>query len=284
MTESLRDRAAPGGPPTGDPAAALRARLDPRVLRAFPEIDWLSEVDSTNAWLLARPQRALGVGAVCIADAQLAGRGRRGRTWLSPPQGNLYLSARWRLPPLGAALGGLGLVAGVVAAEAVATLGVPGVRLKWPNDLVCESDGALAKLGGVLVETGGVAGGEVTAVIGIGLNVAPLPAPEREAVTQRVADLQTQAGAPVSRLALAGAVIEGLADALPLFTREGLAGFARRWADLDALAGRAVTVLMADAELQGLAEGLAPDGALRVRCDDGVRTVHAAEVSVRAAS
>jgi BirA family biotin operon repressor/biotin-[acetyl-CoA-carboxylase] ligase len=272
---------------SGDPASAaeaLRSRLSPAARAAFTTVDWLAEVDSTNAWLLAGAAGASGGGAICIADTQHAGRGRRGRDWISPPGGNLYFSARWRFPPLGAALAGLGLVAGVVAAEAVAGLGMPGVGLKWPNDLVCTAGDGLAKLGGVLVEASGAPGGDVIAVVGIGINLLPLPAAQRERLDQPVADLHTLAGQPVAALTLAACLTEGLALALPQFEQAGLEVFAQRWAALDVLRGRTVTVHEADGEFRGQAAGIDADGALRIMTANGERHVHAGDVSVRGAA
>jgi BirA family biotin operon repressor/biotin-[acetyl-CoA-carboxylase] ligase len=258
-------------------AGRILAILSAGARDAFRRIHLLEEVDSTNRWLMDRPGDE--GAAVCIAARQSAGRGRRGRAWVSPTGGNVYFSARWQFGCMGPALAGLGLVAGVVAAEAIAARGIGGVGLKWPNDLVCD----VGKLGGVLLESrsSAGAGGGATVVIGIGINVA-LPDAMKAGLDQPAADLVSLAGAPVDADTLIAALMEGLAAALPHFEAQGLAPFRERWRALDRLDGRVVTVREAGGEWEGVALGIDTDGALRVRTAAGEERVHAADVSVRA--
>src|SRR5690606_17541279 len=134
-----------------------------------------------------------------------------GRAWASPLGANLYLSAARAFEGGLARLGGLGLVAGVAAAEALHALGHGAVRLKWPNDLVVAGpDGGLRKLGGLLVEGGGEQGGPVRAVVGIGLNVR-MPAAAGRDIAQPWCDLAgLSASAPQSRNAVAAALVAAL--------------------------------------------------------------------------
>src|SRR5690606_23941839 len=229
-----------------------------------------------------RPAPRDGV-AVLLAERQTGGRGRRGRGWASPLAANLYLSLARQFDGGLARLGGLSLVAGVAAAEALHALGFTAVRLKWPNDLVVVDDGTLRKLGGLLVEGGGEHAGPVRAVIGLGLNVR-MPATHGAAIDQPWIDLVTLASAaPPSRNHVAAALLGALLPALDRFDRDGLPAFLQRHAELDALAGREVVLHGGDGDRSGTAAGLAPDGALRVRLNDGsVQNFHAGEVSVRA--
>lgn len=94
----------------------------------------LPVVDSTNQYLLDRIAE-LHSGDACVAEYQQAGRGRRGRQWISPFGANLYLSMFWRLEQGPAAAMGLSLVIGMVMAEVLQRLGAADVRVKWPNDL-----------------------------------------------------------------------------------------------------------------------------------------------------
>src|SRR5690606_2853667 len=259
---------------------------DARARLADLEVAW--SIDSTNSELLRRQAPADGV-AVLLAERQTGGRGRRGRDWSSPLAANLYLSLARRFDGGLARLGGLSLVAGVAAAEALHALGLGEVRLKWPNDLVVEggrpgsSRGqALRKLGGLLVEGSGENAGPVRAVIGLGLNVR-MPAAHGRAIDQPWIDLAAMAGdALPSRNAVAAALLAALLPALDRFDREGLPGFLSRHAGLDALAGRDIVLHGGDGDRSGTALGLAPDGALRVRLADGrEQAFHAGEVSVR---
>jgi BirA family transcriptional regulator, biotin operon repressor / biotin---[acetyl-CoA-carboxylase] ligase len=252
---------------------AARARL------AALEVAW--SIDSTNSELLRRQPSPEGV-AVLLAERQTGGRGRRGRNWASPLAANLYLSLARSFEGGLARLGGLGLVAGVAAAEALQMIGIDGVRLKWPNDLVVSDGDGLRKLGGLLIEGSGEHAGPVRAVVGLGINVRMPPA-QAQAIEQPWIDLATLAGAGVpARNRIATALLAALLPALEQFDEDGLAAFLPRYSALDALAGREVTIHGGDADRTGTALGLASDGALRVRLADGeTRGFHAGEVSVR---
>lgn len=262
----------------------IRAAMDPAACRGLAALEVAWTIDSTNSALLARETPASGA-AVLLAERQTGGRGRRGRAWASPLAANIYLSAARRFGGGLARLAGLSLVAGVAAAEAMQDLGHAGVRLKWPNDLVvADEHGGLRKLGGLLVEGGGEGGGPARAVVGLGLNVA-MPAAQAGAIDQPWADLAALArGAVPDRNAVVAALLDHWLPAFDRFDAEGLAPFLPRHARLDALAGRPVRVHAADGTRDGVAIGLAPDGALQVRDAGGaVFPVHAGDVSVRPA-
>ena len=262
-------------------AAALEAAVSPAARAELAALDTAWVIDSTNAELLRRSTPMRG-SAVLLAERQTGGRGRRGRTWSSPLAAHLYLSLARHFGGGLARLGGLSLVAGVACVEALHALGHADVRLKWPNDLVVADtpDAGLRKLGGLLVEGGGEHGGPVRAVIGLGLNVRMPEAFARE-IDQPWCDLAMLSEAR-SRNAIAAVVLSHLLPALAEFDRDGLEPFLARYATLDALAGRAVTLHLHDGIVNAVAEGIAPDGALRVRLDDGaVRMLHSGEVSVR---
>lgn len=239
-------------------------------------------VDSTNTRLLRQPAPERGC-AVLLAERQSAGRGRRGRAWVSPLAAHLYLSVARRFRGGLGRLGGLSLVAGIAAAEALAELGLP-VRLKWPNDLVVgDGEGTPPrKLGGLLVEGGGEHAGPVRAVVGLGLNVR-MPAAAAAAIDQPWCDLAGLMDQVPDRNRLAAVLLGRLLPALRRFDEEGLDPFLPRHAAFDALAGREVVVDDGGRRLAGTALGLAADGALRVRlAGGGTRVFHAGEVSVRA--
>ncbi|MFT3897139.1 MAG: biotin--[acetyl-CoA-carboxylase] ligase [Thermomonas sp.] len=259
-------------------ADAIRASLSPaaRALLASLDVEWI--VDSSNSVLLRRAGIVDGAEALLV-EGQSGGRGRRGREWRSPLASNLYLSLARRYAGGLARLGGLSLAAGVAVAEALQSLGV-AVQLKWPNDLVVDG----RKLGGLLVEGGGEHAGPARAVVGLGLNVR-MPRDVARGIDQPWTDLATIApSAAASRNVLAATVLSALLPALEQFDREGLAPFRRRYAAFDALRDREIAVLGAGDPLQGVALGLAEDGGLRILTSSGdARTVHAGEVSVRAA-
>lgn len=260
----------------------IRDALPPAASARLETLDVAWSLDSTNSELLRRPAPTGGC-AVLLAERQTGGRGRRGRAWVSPLAAHVYLSVARRFDGGLARLGGLSLVAGVASCEALRAMGFGRVALKWPNDLVVMDGGVLRKLGGLLVEGSGEAAGAARAVTGIGVNVR-MPGPAAPGIDQPWTDLATLAGAPVSRNAVAGALLAHLLPALDAFDADGLAGFLPRYAALDALAGRPVVVRDAHAAWDGVACGIDGEGALRVRGADGVeRAVHAGDVSLRLA-
>ena len=250
--------------------------LPPFVRAGLASLEIAWALDSTNSELLRRDTPAHGAAAL-IAERQTGGRGRRGKTWASPLAAHLYLSLSRQFSGGLARLGGLSLVAGVAAAEALHESGYAGVRLKWPNDLVVEG----RKLGGLLVEGGGEHAGPVRAVIGLGLNVR-MPESMAATLDQPWTDLILLLGTAPSRNAVAARLLAHLVPALDQFDAEGLAPFLTRYARFDALTGREVTVHLAGTTQTGIATGIAEDGALRVRIDGEERVFHAGEVSVRA--
>lgn len=256
--------------------APVRARL------ASLDVAWV--LDSTNSELQRRRGAGDGLASVLLAERQTGGRGRRGREWNSPLAAHVYLSLARSFSGGWTRLGGLSLVAGMATVAALHALGYGMVRLKWPNDLVVvAADGTLRKLGGLLVEGAGEHAGPVRAVIGLGLNVRM---PERFGLLldQPWCELSELLSSTPSRNALAAAIIAHWVPALDEFDRTGLAPFLDRYAGLDAIAGRAIRLGSETETIAGTALGLAADGALRVRLEDGSeRCFHAGEVSVRAA-
>jgi len=267
-------------------ANAIREGLPASAQAQLAAMEVVWSIDSTNSELLRRPSPDTGT-AVLLAERQTGGRGRRGREWTSPLAAHLYLSLSRTFGGGLARLGGLSLVAGIAVAEALHALGFPQVRLKWPNDLVVAGDaGPLRKLGGLLVEGGGEHAGPVRAVIGIGLNVR-MPAAAASRIEQPWCDLAglTRDGkSGLVRNRVVAALLARLLPALEQFDTAGLAPLLPRYAALDALAARAVTVHGAHSMQVGMALGLADDGALRLRLADGSECrFHAGEVSVRRA-
>lgn len=254
----------------------IMERLAPEVAASVASLEIAWTLGSTNSELLRRSAPLRGVD-ILLAERQTGGRGRRGRQWASPLAANIYLSLSRAFAGGLSRMGGLSLAAGVAVGEALHALGFAGAGLKWPNDVLVDG----RKLGGLLVEGGGEFAGPARAVIGLGLNVR-MPAGSADDITQPWVDLDTLAGAPVSRNQVVAVLLSHLLPALDQFERQGLAPFLPRYVALDVLAGRPVRVEEAGTLHEGIARGLAEDGALRVCIDGGERHFHAGEVSVRA--
>jgi BirA family biotin operon repressor/biotin-[acetyl-CoA-carboxylase] ligase len=239
---------------------------------ACAEIEVVACCASTNAELLARPPRAAGV-RILAAEEQRAGRGRRGRRWHSAPGAGATFSIARRLRCAPAAIAGLSLAAGVAAVRALRGLGVAEVSLKWPNDLMLRG----AKLGGILVETR-QAGGDVLAVIGLGVNCRREPG-LGACLRRRVAAVDDGCRRRIARNAVIGTVAREVLDALQEFERAGLAAFACDWVALHAYEGRRLRVRLDDGRtVSGVASGLAEGGALRLRTRAGLRDIASGRV------
>jgi BirA family biotin operon repressor/biotin-[acetyl-CoA-carboxylase] ligase len=232
-------------------------------------------IDSTNQYLLERVSR-LQSGESCLAECQTAGRGRRGKPWVSPFGCQLILSMYWRLEQGMAAAMGLSLAVGVAVVQALESLGYQGVELKWPNDLYYQG----RKLAGILVEMSGSAGASCHLVIGIGLNLA-MPAREGEKIDQAWSELRHIHSELADRNQLAARMLCYLQQALVAFEQHGLSHFVEDWNRLDHFAGRPVRLLMGAQEIRGIARGIDDRGALRLETEDGIKFYLGGEISLR---
>jgi BirA family transcriptional regulator, biotin operon repressor / biotin---[acetyl-CoA-carboxylase] ligase len=242
-------------------------------------LEVLFEVDSTNSRLLAAPAPPAGVADVCLCEIQSAGRGRGGRLWVSPFGASIAMSLARTFQDGARVKPALSLAVGVAVARALERTGVRDIRLKWPNDVWL----ADRKIGGVLVELKTEADGAAQVVIGIGLNVR-LSAEARRAIEAgglRVAALQDACPAPLSRNALAAALLGELLSMLEAFEAEGFSPFRAEWLALDALGGRAARVLGAQGGLVGIARGVDVEGALLLEDGGRLHRFVSGEVSLR---
>ncbi len=258
--------------------ATIKRQEIAACLRA-PRENWLvlDTVDSTNTNLKYLALEGVSDGTVLIANEQSAGRGRLGRSFQSKGGLGVYLSVLWRpqVPPQDLmALPALGAVAACRAVERVC--GVEA-QIKWPNDLVCRGK----KLGGILTELVSDPNRGAAVIMGIGINVCHRQRDFDGEVADIASSLELQCGKPVSRSALAAALMEELdllrADALETPQR-WLEEYRGRCMTL----GKEVQLLSGEERRQAFALGVDELYGLTVREADGtVQTVRAGEVSVR---
>jgi BirA family transcriptional regulator, biotin operon repressor / biotin---[acetyl-CoA-carboxylase] ligase len=235
-------------------------------------------VGSTNDEALSLLRNSPESGVICLAEEQTAGRGRRGREWLSPLGGNFYGSVGWVFTGGISEVEGLSLAVGVAVLRALRRYGMQNVRLKWPNDIVVGD----AKLGGVLIELQAEAEGQCLVVIGLGLNLR-LPENASELLGRSVTDVATQTAADLRRNELGGLVLDELLLLLRDYSRLGFAAVREEWMQYDALRDIDVEVSGLDRELSGVASGVDVHGALRVMTASGEMLLHGGEVSLRKA-
>jgi BirA family transcriptional regulator, biotin operon repressor / biotin---[acetyl-CoA-carboxylase] ligase len=257
----------------------IRAQLHAVHDQRLQSFDVPAEIDSTNTRLLSGAPPPYGRADVCIAESQRAGRGQRGRTWISPTGASIALSIGWAFRETRRNLPSLSLAVGVAVARALARIGARGVMLKWPNDIWYLD----RKIGGILLESRTEADGPVFVVIGIGINVT-LEAEARselEAAGVRAAALADACTVLPSRNQVAGAILDELLGMLVQFEHEGFAPFLAPWAELDALRGRASRVFSGESSVSGRARGVDGEGALLLEVDGQMRKFNSGEVSLR---
>ncbi len=200
-------------------ATHIRAALPPGLRDSLRHLEVHETLASTSDRLLAVDDLPAGRFDACLAEFQSAGRGRRGRHWVAPFASGLCLSLNWSYSDAPATLAALSLAAGVAALRALGRLGVGGLALKWPNDIVQED----RKLGGILIDLRSEAAGPAYVVVGIGVNMR-LPASARERLAiegVRAVDLATLGELP-PRNVLAAALIAELAIALVEYGANGM--------------------------------------------------------------
>ncbi|MQR00583.1 biotin--[acetyl-CoA-carboxylase] ligase [Glaciimonas soli] len=253
-------------------------------------IEVVTETGSTNADLLTRIQSAPTATKpiLRIAENQTAGRGRAGRAWLSTPETALMFSFAWPFARSVQDLVGLPLAVGATIATAITHfLGKDvGIRLKWPNDLMLDSN----KLGGILIETtsttnaaakiaGGAAKKQTWAVIGVGLNLA-VPASLQQDIGRNIANLP--APVDLDRDALMAALLCDLILALQSFEQHGLHDFIGQWNQLDAYANQEVKILDQEKVVhEGTALGIDQTGRLLLQTTDQRIAIMAGDISLR---
>lgn len=255
-------------------AAAIRTGLGPRA--STFDVRIVEEIASTNTTVLAEAAAGAPSGTVLVAESQTAGRGRRGRSFLTSLGGALTFSLLWRFDQGVAGLSGLSLVVGLACAEGLEAAGARAVQVKWPNDL----QHAGRKLGGILIELHGDALGPSAAVIGVGVNVR-MPDAVAARVDQPVIDA-VSTGATDDRNRLLADMLSALAARLEAFAANGFAPLEPAFRARHALQGRDVAIAMPDGcTVTGRVDGTGPDGALQVFTAGGLRSFHGGEVSVR---
>ncbi len=243
------------------------------------QIEILDSVPSTNTVLLQRAAQGAASGSVLVAEWQSAGRGRFGRTWHSGLGHALTFSLLWRFESGLSALSGLSLGVGVALVRALRGLGVAGVGLKWPNDVVSGQ----GKLAGILLEAQGDMLGPSAVVLGVGLNLR-LPPTVAQRIDQPVSGLAQVIAELPERNGLLALLLQELADMLEAFAARGFVALQAEWESYHLYQNRSVRMLLPDGgQIAGVVRGVTGAGALRVETEQGVQVFNAGEISLREA-
>ncbi len=260
--------------------AGIELLSEPQILAAMltesipllDELHILNDIDSTNTYAREQIEQGFGSGFVCMAERQSRGRGRLGRDWVSPFGRNIYLSAIWEFQQGVAALEGLSLAVGVAVCRAIKVLGVTGIELKWPNDILLGG----RKVGGILLEMLGDPVGVCQVVVGIGIN---FEMPADAAIDQAWADLAKHQG--VTRNCLAGQVLSQLLPLLSTYSDLGFSHYKSEWEDYDAFQGIDVQLSTPGETVAGIARGVSASGAICLEIEGQEHLFSGGEVSLR---
>jgi BirA family biotin operon repressor/biotin-[acetyl-CoA-carboxylase] ligase len=247
----------------------LKTNLIGKDIRLYPE------TASTNTRAVELAREGAAEGTVIVAETQTGGKGRLGRSWISP-KGNLYASVVLRpsVPPYKAPL--LTLMGAVAAASAIRKHVDIQAGIKWPNDIFISGK----KAGGLLTEMSAEPDRVKYVVLGIGLNVNMDPG----ALPAEIRDLSTSLSAekkvPIDRTPLLLQLLQELDHWYGLFLRnEG--NVLEAWKDLNVTTGKRVAVSLPGERLEGLAQGVDGEGRLILAVDDGtIRQVAAGDVTI----
>ncbi len=245
-----------------DDFVGLEERVRALGLSLAGPVSIAAEIDSTNDRAKEAARNDAPHGTIFIAESQTKGRGRQGRSWISPPGENLLLSIVVRLHRPATRLTTIPIVTGLALAEVVkrAVGDAPIVGLKWPNDILVDGK----KIAGILVESVGKLE-DPALVVGIGLNVHSRSFPE----DLRATSIALHSALPPNRATVLIDLLGALDRDLPLAAGRGLSPFATRLAAADHLRGREVR---SDAGTSGIARGIDDDGRLIV--EDSQGTLH----------
>ncbi|MBK9145725.1 MAG: biotin--[acetyl-CoA-carboxylase] ligase [Candidatus Melainabacteria bacterium] len=238
--------------------------------------EYWQEIDSTNTRMAKLARDGACHGTVVMADCQTRGRGRLGRTWVSPPGSGLYLSILLRPERPLAELPVVTLSLGVAAARAVFAVCGLQIGLKWVNDLILDG----RKTGGILAEMP-VTGGNPALVAGIGLNVNLDAADIPEELEAKVTSLSQHCTTTIDTIELAVELCYQIEEIFEKVEKGMDAEILDEWKSLSVTLGKEIVCLSGNNTIEGTAYDLSPAGALIVRTESGTRELHAGEISIR---
>jgi len=246
-------------------AATFTQQLQTRFLGT--PLHFFATIDSTNTYAAGLARAGAPEGTVVIADSQSGGKGRLGRSWISPPEVNLYLSAVLRPPVPAATVPQLNLLAAVAVADTVVqTCEGLTPAIKWPNDVLVDDK----KVCGILAEMQTEAGALRAVVLGIGVNLnAPLGAFPEE-LRDKASSLFLTGGRLVDRPAFAAALLTHLEKLYVLWLEQGFRALQPAWEHHAAwMIGTRITVAAPEGTVSGTVLGLDSDGALLLQEGNG---------------
>lgn len=254
---------------------AILAAMPTLYAEAVTSLQLDFEVESTHVLALQHPAPERGL-AVWLAETQTGGQGRRGKRWHSPPLANIYASVNRRFHCAMADMSGFSLACAVMLAQSLQARGVAGVMLKWPNDIWLHGE----KCAGLLIQMRGEAAGPCELTVGFGVNVH-LQAEQALAIDQPWTAIAKHQPGLWDRNDLLAGILTDLQHGFTRFEQGGFAAFQADWKALDGLFGKAVRLDLGLQRIEGIADGVEADGALRIQSQNGLQRFHSGELSVK---
>lgn len=260
--------------------APLQMLDEPRLNGQGDGPGWLAYVvpslDSTNAEALRLLPSAPALPFYVLAERQTGGRGRRGRSWVSPFGENIYYSLVLRIEGGMRQLEGMSLAVGLALLQVVRDCGVSSAGLKWPNDVLVGE----RKLAGILLELSGDPADVCHVVIGIGLNVNMLAA-EVGAIGQPWTSMRMELGRQLDRNELVCALNRQLSHYLDIQLRHGFAALQDEWQRSHLWQLRPVALTAGGEPVEGVVLGVDQSGAVRMQVEGVERVFSGGELSLR---
>jgi len=251
---------------------ALRNLLSLESEKSIDRIQFFDEIDSTNSEALRQIQSGNMQNRVVVAASQTAGRGRRGRQWVSPKNAGIYLSLTRRFSQEANALQALSLVTAISVLEALRELGAQGLQLKWPNDVLFEKK----KLAGILLELQRKEASHFV-VFGIGVNIE-LSVGSLESIDKPVTDMNSIINEPPSRVILLATLLNQLSRNLAKYENSGFSSFEECWNGLDCYRMIDIEILNGESRLIGKSLGVDSEGSLLLQTAKGIQSINGGEV------
>jgi len=238
---------------------------------------WVDQCDSSNRQVMKLGAEGAPHGFVFGIEQQDQGRGRRGRSWFSPPGENLLFSILLRPGFSAERIGLLPLLCATTLWECLKEEGLESIGIKWPNDLLLQDK----KICGILTEMQSRGGKLSYLVLGIGLNVHSSLESFPEELQSQASSLFAATGRRFSRDQLLQSFLRELARRLPELNGNAAPAFLSRWREASATLGREVALQMPDgSELEGIAEDIDDNGALLLRsADQKLHRLHSGEIT-----
>jgi len=258
-------------------ANEIQSMISRRAQKCCKDINVVLEIKSTNSYFLDQlNQKKLIHGSVLLAEYQSDGRGRRNKKWLSPITSGICFSLGWRFEVMPINLGLLSLYMGLAIARALKSLGLKGIGLKWPNDVLVMNH----KIGGILLDIRGESAGPLDVVIGVGVNYK-LPKKEIVNIDQSIIDISNASKKYLSRNMIAASLISNIFEILNDLVIGSNSNLIKEWREYDCFFDQEAKLILANEEITGTLKGINDQGALLISVNGRLLSYNSGEVSLR---